>query len=212
MRTVALHQKLLQGQEAANLPSIAIFQNNRDILPTMRCKLINWLLEVSLHFRFHRETFFLAIHYLDRYLSLHWGLSRHDLQLLGVASLFVAAKLEEIHPPKIKEFAEVCDGTCAPTLIHSMELDILASVQWRLNFPTVYYWLGSYLDCLRGQHRVRDEAIGPLRLFSLELIDMAVHTPIFVMFPYSMITAAALYIRLQDGKNDLRGSCLLASH
>lgn len=80
--------------EREHRPSIGLFHNNRDILPTMRCKLINWLIEVSLHFRLHKETLYLAIHYIDRFLSLHWGIHRSRLQLIGIASLFIAAKLE----------------------------------------------------------------------------------------------------------------------
>ena len=89
---------LLRRQEYDNLPSVSIFQNNKQILPAMRCKLINWVLEVSLHFRLHRETFYLAVHYMDRYMSLHWGISPSELQLIGVASLFIAAKLEVSTP------------------------------------------------------------------------------------------------------------------
>lgn len=62
----------------------------------MRCRLISWLLEVCLHFRLHRETWYLAVYFIDRYLSIRSGLSKHSLQLLGISSLFIAAKLEVI--------------------------------------------------------------------------------------------------------------------
>lgn len=80
--------------EREQRPSVAMFQNNRDVLPTMRCKLVNWLIEVCMHFRLHRESLYLAVHYVDRYFTLHWGIERSKLQLIGIASLFIAAKLE----------------------------------------------------------------------------------------------------------------------
>lgn len=43
------------------------------------------------------------------------------------------------------------------------------------------------------------EAIEPLRSFSLELIDLAIHTPISLMYSYSLMAASALYLRLQNG-------------
>lgn len=89
----AAHLQSLQF-EREQRPSVAMFQNNRDVLPTMRCKLVNWLIEVCMHFRLHRETFYLAVHYVDRYFTLHWGIERSKLQLIGIASLFIAAKLE----------------------------------------------------------------------------------------------------------------------
>lgn len=111
--------------ERDHSPNALLFQNNKDITPTMRCKLINWLLEVSLHFRLHRETFYLGIHYLDRFLSLNWDVSKSSLQLIGVACLYVAAKLEEIYPPKLKEFERVCDGSCSRFGIFTTELRVL---------------------------------------------------------------------------------------
>lgn len=120
-----LLQKRHREEEGDFLPNISLFQNNKDILPTMRCKLINWLIEVSLHFRLHRETFYLAVHYFDRFLSLHWGVSRGSLQLVGVACLFIASKLEEIYPPKLKDFAVICDGSCSSKAIFETEIDVL---------------------------------------------------------------------------------------
>lgn len=78
-----------------------------------------------------------------------------------------------------------------------MELDILMTLQWRLNFSTVFYWLGCYLELLRGSP-LQSAAIEPLRAMTLEVLDLAVHAPGFVIFPYSMLAAAALFIRLQD--------------
>ena len=161
-----------------------------------------------MHFRLYRETFYLAIHYLDRYLSLSWGLSRDALQLIGIAALFVAAKLEvrathpltacqEIYPPKIKEFAEVCAGSCSTEAIFETELSILMAIQWKLSVPTVYYWLSSYLELL--QDDFSPEGMEALRESCLELIDLATHLPLSLMFTYSLIAASALYIRLQNG-------------
>lgn len=73
-------------------PNIYIY--NPDITPTMRCRLTNWLIEVCIHFRLHRETLYLAIYYIDRYMSLRSAVSRRSLQLLGISALFIAAKLE----------------------------------------------------------------------------------------------------------------------
>ncbi len=45
-------------------------------------------------YRLHKETFTLAVDYLDRYLSVVSSVPKTQLQLLGIASLFIAAKLE----------------------------------------------------------------------------------------------------------------------
>lgn len=43
----------------------------------------------------------------------------------GITCLFIAAKVEEIYPPKIAEFAFVTDGACSENEILDMELVIL---------------------------------------------------------------------------------------
>ena len=41
--------------------------------------------------------------------------------LSGITCLFIAAKVEEIYPPKIQEFAFVTDGACSDIEILDME-------------------------------------------------------------------------------------------
>lgn len=69
-----------------------------EITPAMRAKLVDWMAEVRDEFRLHGETFFLAVHFLDRYLCAE-GVGRQRFQLLGMACLWVAAKYEEVFVP-----------------------------------------------------------------------------------------------------------------
>lgn len=48
----------------------------------------------------HRECLHLAVNMIDRFLSRIRYVARGKLQLVGVAALYIASKLEEIHPPK----------------------------------------------------------------------------------------------------------------
>ena len=45
-------------------------------------------------YRLHRETFHLAAEFVDRYLSTERKIAKQRLQLIGVTSLFIAAKIE----------------------------------------------------------------------------------------------------------------------
>lgn len=45
-------------------------------------------------YRLHRETFYLAADFIDRYLSARNDVQKYQLQLTGVTALFIAAKLE----------------------------------------------------------------------------------------------------------------------
>lgn len=46
------------------------------------------------------DTLFLAISYIDRFLSLH-PVPRQQLQLVGVSCMLLAAKYEEIYAPQV---------------------------------------------------------------------------------------------------------------
>jgi len=50
--------------------------------------------QVSEVYKMHRETFFMAVDYIDRYLSRTTGIKKSQLQLIGITALFIAAKME----------------------------------------------------------------------------------------------------------------------
>ena len=52
------------------------------------------IFQVSEVYNLHRESFYLAVDYIDRYLSSTSNIHKTRLQLVGVTALFIAAKLE----------------------------------------------------------------------------------------------------------------------
>ena len=86
----------LKSIENKNLPiENYMTVKQTDINEKMRIILVNWIIEV--HFKFHllSETLFICVNIIDRYLSKK-DINRKYLQLLGVTSLFIACKYEEI--------------------------------------------------------------------------------------------------------------------
>lgn len=49
---------------------------------------------MTAHYGMHNETFFLSIYYLDRFLSIRRDVDRSVLQLVAIACLMIAAKIE----------------------------------------------------------------------------------------------------------------------
>ena len=74
----------------------------------MRSILVDWLIEVHLKFKLVPETLYLTVNLIDRYLE-RTEVSRAKLQLVGVASLLVASKYEEIYPPELRDLVYICD-------------------------------------------------------------------------------------------------------
>lgn len=64
-----------------------MFDNHPLLQPRMRSVLLDWLIEVCEVYRLHRETYYLAMDFLDRYLALTKNLPKTQLQLIGKPSL-----------------------------------------------------------------------------------------------------------------------------
>ena len=75
----------------------------------MRSILVDWLVEVCFKFKFQKETIFITINYIDRFLS-KFNVNKKELQLVGVTALFIASKFQEIYPPNIKDFIYITDN------------------------------------------------------------------------------------------------------
>jgi Cyclin, N-terminal domain len=74
----------------------------------MRSILVDWLVEVHLKFKLVPETLYLTVNLIDRYLERQ-EVSRPKLQLVGVTSLLIASKYEEIYPPELRDLVYICD-------------------------------------------------------------------------------------------------------
>lgn len=120
--------------------------NHPGLQTRMRAILLDWLIEVCEVYKLHRETYYLALDYLDRYLSTNVSISKAHLQLIGITCLFIAAKVEEIYPQKLSEFAYVTDGACREEDILRQELIILTALKWQISPVTIIGWLSVYMQ------------------------------------------------------------------
>lgn len=106
------------------------------VTPTMRSILVEWLWDVCKSFRLHSDTFFKCVVLLDGYLQkTNEQVVRSELQLVGLASLFVASKLEEIYAPEIRDFVFICDKAYTASRILEAELKLIETFKWRLQIP-----------------------------------------------------------------------------
>nr|XP_036220785.1 G1/S-specific cyclin-E isoform X1 [Bactrocera oleae]XP_036220786.1 G1/S-specific cyclin-E isoform X1 [Bactrocera oleae]XP_036220787.1 G1/S-specific cyclin-E isoform X1 [Bactrocera oleae]XP_036220788.1 G1/S-specific cyclin-E isoform X1 [Bactrocera oleae]XP_036220789.1 G1/S-specific cyclin-E isoform X1 [Bactrocera oleae]XP_036220790.1 G1/S-specific cyclin-E isoform X1 [Bactrocera oleae] len=135
-----------KDHQAAFLRSGSMLERHPSLQPRMRAILLDWLIEVCEVYKLHRESYYLAVDYLDRYLSTQKNVQKTHLQLIGITCLFVAAKVEEIYPPKIGEFAYVTDGACQESDILQHEVLLLQALEWSINPVTPMGWLGVYMQ------------------------------------------------------------------
>ncbi|GMP31231.1 hypothetical protein CsSME_00005534 [Camellia sinensis var. sinensis] len=159
----------------------------KDEIVEARLDAIDWMLKVHGYYNFRDETAYLSVNYLDRFLCSHAlpeG-KRWLWQLLSVACLSLAAKMEETRPKTVQR----------------MELFVMAKLRWRLRVVTpldfVDYFIAK-LQCLNPNvdhfcclfYRVQG-----LILSSCQVVDFLDYTP-------STIAAAAVLCTIDEKVND----------
>lgn len=130
----------LRELELKYRPKANYMEKQPDITSSMRTILVDWLVEVADEYNLHAETLFLAVSFVDRFLS-SMSVVRNKLQLVGTASLLIAAKFEEIYPPEVKEFVYITDDTYTQEQVLKMERVVLKILSFHVAAPTINYFL-----------------------------------------------------------------------
>lgn len=120
----------------------------------MRSILVDWIIEVHMKFRLLPDTLYLCINIIDRYLSRK-KVSRNRLQLVGVTSLLLACKYEEIYPPEVRDCVYITDRAYTRQDVLDMEADIVKTLQFRLTVPTGFPFLTRFLHVSEASSLVK---------------------------------------------------------
>jgi len=97
---------------------------DRTDISSNRALLMSWLLEVALHFHISQETIYHAVGMIDGTLAMR-DVDNAHLQLVAITSLLIAAKLEEYHPPSIKDLLAVTENSYSFDDVVKMERKLL---------------------------------------------------------------------------------------
>ncbi|XP_077216949.1 cyclin-D1-1-like isoform X2 [Tasmannia lanceolata] len=132
-----------EGDYAPGLDYPARFRS-RSLDPSARKEAVCWILKVQAFYRFQPLTAYLSVNYMDRFLSAHRlpQANGWPLQLLCVASLSLAAKMEETVVPSLLDLQiEGARFIFGPRTIRRMELLILTALDWRLRSITPFSFI-----------------------------------------------------------------------
>lgn len=101
--------------------------------------LLNFLQELCFGVGYQRETFYLAMHYMDWALTLT-PIKLEDAQLLSITCLSLACKIEEIQLCSTKSFSRYTKNHCSEERIVQMERRLTNLFKFRLAPTTLYFW------------------------------------------------------------------------
>ncbi|XP_056161346.1 cyclin-B1-3 isoform X3 [Syzygium oleosum] len=157
----------------------------RDITPSMRGILINWLIEVHFKFDLMHETLYLMVTLLDRYLS-QVSIQKKEMQLVGLTALLLSSKYEDFWHPRIKDLISISAESYTREQMLGMEKSILKQLKFRLNLPTPYVFM---LRFLKAAHS--DKKLEHLAFYLIELCLVEYEA---LEFKPSLLCASALYV------------------
>ncbi|XP_022351308.1 G2/mitotic-specific cyclin-B1-like isoform X2 [Enhydra lutris kenyoni] len=160
----------------------------REVTGNMRAILIDWLVQVQMKFRLLRETMYMTVSIIDRFMQNNC-VPKKLLQLVGVTAMFIASKYEEMYPPETGDFAFVTDNTYAKHQIRQMEVKILRSLNFGLGRPLPPHFLRRASKI--GEVDVEQHTLAKY-LMELTMVDYDM-----VHFPPSQIAAGAFCLALK---------------
>lgn len=129
----------LQSHTRSFLSSAALCRHP-SLSPHSRSILIDWLQTVCSEFHLHRSTLHSSILISDYHLLNSSAIPQTRYQLLGLASLYIAIKVEESWIPPISEVLYTAGDVFSEKELLEMERKVLISAQWRLPGASLEEW------------------------------------------------------------------------
>ncbi|GAB2269632.1 hypothetical protein Dimus_004557 [Dionaea muscipula] len=186
-------EMMMIGSLATDPPKVESLRSMDDWAKQLRLGAINYILNTRARLGFQVQTAYLSILYLDRFLSkrsIDSGKS-WAVQLLSVACLSLAAKLEECRVPILTEF-QVGELDFDNKVIQRMELLVLDTLQWKMASVTALAYLPYFINEF-SHHQLQPPSRGIIVSRTLHLI-FAIAREINLMehHPSAMACAAVL--------------------
>uniref|UniRef100_A0A0E0DYX8 Uncharacterized protein n=1 Tax=Oryza meridionalis TaxID=40149 RepID=A0A0E0DYX8_9ORYZ len=171
-------------------------------LVAVRSDAIDWIWKVHELYKFGPLTAVLSVNYLDRFLSV-FDLPQGEAcitQLLAVASLSLAAKMEETVVPHPLDL-QVCDAKYVfeTRTIKRMELAVLNALKWRMQAVTACSFIDYYLHKFNDDDTPSTSALSR----SVDLILSTCKVAEFLVFRPSEIAASVALVALEEHETSM---------
>lgn len=167
-----------------------LFQS-RSLNAEAREDAISWILKVQAYYQFSVLTAYLAVNYIDRFMASHClpQFNGWPMQLLAVACLSLAAKMEETLVPSLVGLQiEDAKFIFEPRTVCKMEFLVLAALNWRLRSVTPF----NFISCFACKADQTGAYTGFLISRATQIILATIHDVEFLHHCPSSMAAAAI--------------------
>ena len=167
------------------MPTPNYMDAQNEITWNMCQTLVDWLLQVHLHYHMLPEMLWIAVNIVDRFLS-HCTVSLIKLQLIGVTAMFITSKYEEILVPSAEEFVFMTENGYSKEEILKGERIVLQTLEFNVShYCLLYSWM----------HKIShaDDYNIQTRMLSKFLTEVTLLDHQFLRVKPSMVTAIGMY-------------------
>lgn len=158
----------------------------------MRSLLVDWLVSVHMHFNLKTSTLFLAVDLVNQFISSRPLLPPSLLQLVGLTSLHMAAKIEEIYPPPLRDLLHTSEDIYSRAEVVRMEGEIGEVVAWKMGGGREVDFLQLFIMKVGGKGRNMLE--GKLFKLARYVIELALLDENYLNFSRKVVALGALYL------------------
>ncbi|KAG0501962.1 hypothetical protein HPP92_002034 [Vanilla planifolia] len=177
-----------------------------DLIVSQRHLMVNWMLAHCKATALKNETLFLGVNLMDRFLSRGYFQTERNLQLLGIACVTLATRIEENQPlNSIRQRSFTVDKNVYKRCeVVSMEWLILEVLRFQCSIPTIHDFLWFYLKAASS---------------NAEADDLSRHLAMLTLFDHSMlcfwpstVAAGLVILACLATDNDSQCDVILETH
>ena len=144
------------------------FLNIHNITERMRTRMVDWMIEVLSNYHCDESTYFESVNLMDRYFkeceNRKKVLEPSELHLIGVTSMFIASKYQDIYPLRLKIVQDkIAHNKLTCKEIINKEDEITRYLNYNIGLPTMWDFINLfieeifYINC--NKHQIKNQIL-----------------------------------------------------
>ena len=127
------------------------YLNTHKITERMRTRMVDWMIEVLTNYHCDESTYFESINLMDRYFKQceikNQILQPAELHLIGVTSMFIASKYQDIYPLRLKIVQDkIAHNKLTCQEIKDKEDEIMRYLNYNIGLPTMWDFINVFME------------------------------------------------------------------
>ena len=190
---VDLTDSLLDNMTNHDIPSFDTSVNEQsEITVNNRMVLLDWMVEVCSNYNLSVNTYIRAQNIIDLYMMSCKTISKKVYQLVGMAAIWIASKIEDIYYVSLSDLIYISDHTYIEHEMIDMEREILRTINLELYTPITIKFLSFY---------TKQMGLSKEQILETEIVLMYITYNIELMkyHPSVLCLCVCLYVTRQTG-------------